>query len=514
MTDISMIVHAGRMVAAHDLPSIADGGVAVAGDTIREIGHVRELATKYPAAVRVGGDRFLLIPGLINGHGHGRGLSTFQRGVMDSGLETWIWDTRRCPPLPIYEDVAHSACRLLKAGVTTTMHNHLAVNPADCDREYARALQAYQDIGMRVFFCPGVRNVNPFVYGDNQAFLMSLPKPLRDYWAAVVSQPLPDADSYVESVKKLYAAYQGAKIRIGFGPLAPQWCSLDLLQETLKAACHLNTMVHIHVGESILQKIYGLSEWDRSLIRFMAGHDLLGDNVVIGHGVWMTRADIELMATTGTGVTHQPSSNLRLKSGVAPIGPMVKAGLRVGLGLDGMAINDDDDMIQEMRLCLLLHRLNALDIVAPSLTAREIFKMATEANAQLVGYGQELGRLEPGRKADMVLLDYESMCQPYTEPSIDPVETLLYRGAGRHVHTVIVDGKIVVADGRMMSFDEEAISTRLAAAAAQPVSTAQKEKALMTEALKKHLMHYYRDWTERIAVRPFYIANSRTDQYL
>ena len=104
MTDISMIVHAGRMVAAHDSPSIADGGVAVAGDTIREIGHVRELATKYPAAARVGGDRFLLIPGLINGHGHGRGLSTFQRGVMDSGLETWIWDTRRCPPLPIYEE--------------------------------------------------------------------------------------------------------------------------------------------------------------------------------------------------------------------------------------------------------------------------------------------------------------------------------------------------------------------------------------------------------------------------
>ena len=111
----------------------------------------------------------------------------------------------------------------------------------------------------------------------------------------------------------------------------------------------------------------------------------------------------------------------------------------------------------------------------------------------------------------MVLLDYESMSRPYTDPSLDPVETLLYRGAGRHVHTVIVDGKVVVADGRMASFDEEAISTRLAAAAAQPVSTAEKEKALMTEALKKHLMHYYRGWTERIAVRPFYIANSRTD---
>lgn len=112
---------------------------------------------------------------------------------------------------------------------------------------------------------------------------------------------------------------------------------------------------------------------------------------------------------------------------------MVKTGLRVGLGLDGISINDDDDMIQEMRVCFLLHRLNALDVAAPCLTARETFKMATDTNAHLIGYGQDLGRLVPGRKADMVLLDYDGCAEETPDallPGLDGknrAKTLLYR---------------------------------------------------------------------------------------
>ena len=509
--EVSLLVHAGRLVAAHDLPCIVDGAVAIAGDTIREIGNFNQLADRYPSARKIGGQRFLLIPGLINAHGHGRGLSTFQRGTADNTLETWIWDTRKGPSLPVYEEAAYSACRLLKSGVTATMHNHLPANPADCEDEYAHALDAYGDTGLRVFFCPGARNSHPLVYGDNQAFLLSLPGHLRQYWSTLLSVPGPAAENYVRSVKELHAARQTDMTKIGFGPLAPQWCSLDLLRQTTAAARQLDTLVHIHVAETVLQKIYSLSESGSSLIQYMATHKLLRPNLVIAHGVWVTEADINLLAVSGTGLTHQPSSNLRLRAGIAPVGPMINAGIRVGIGLDGMAINDDEDMIQEMQLCLRLQQLDGLDIDTVSLTARKIFKMATETNSQLIGFGRQLGGLEPGRKADMVLLDYDRMCHPYTDPAADPIETLLYRGSSRHIHTVFVNGKEVVANGQILSVDEHDICSRLAAAASKPISAAEKERAKMTDALKRHLVRYYRGWTKRITPRPFYLPNSRTD---
>ena len=514
MADVSLLVYAGRLVAAHDSPAVVDGGVAIAGDTIREVGNFRQLTAKYPTASIIGGPQYLLIPGLISSHGHGRGLSTFQRGVLDDSLETWIWNTRQGPVLPVYEDTAYSACRLLKSGVTAAMHNHLPLNPADCENEYTHALDAYADTGLRVFFCPGVRNTHPLVYGDNQAFLSSLPTRLRNYWGSVLSGHIPAADTYVQSVKRLHTLRQTDMIKIGFGPLAPQWCSLNLLQQTATAAAELGTLVHIHVTETILQKIYGLSELGGSLVRFMADRGLLRSNVVIAHGVWLTEEDIDLMAASGTGLTHQPSSNLRLRAGIAPVGPMIKAGIKVGLGLDGMAINDDDDMIQEMKLCYRLHQLYNLELDSPTLSVREVFKMATETNARLIGYSSELGRLESGRKADMVLFDYERMCRPYTEPSVDPIETLMYRGSSRHIHNVIVNGNVVVADGRILTVDEHDICTRLAMAASRRGSNSNQEKTRMTEELINYLTRYYRGWTERISARPYHLVNSRTDGHL
>lgn len=514
MADISLLVHAGRLVAAHDAPVVLDAGVAVSDDIIYEIGDFRKMAAKYTSARIIGGKDVLLIPGLINGHGHGRGLSTFQRGVADNFLETWIWDTRRGPALPIYEDTAYSACRLLKSGVTATMHNHLPANPANCENEYHQALNAYQDTGLRVFFCPGVRNIRPLVYGNNQAFLQSLPMDLHRFWSPVLSAPAPSADNYVRSVEELHAARHCDVTRVGFGPLAPQWCSLDLLQHIMAAAKRIRTLVHMHVAETILQKVFGLSEWGCSMVEYMADHDLLSSELIIAHGVWLTAKDTDLLAACGTGLTHQPSSNLRLRAGIAPVGPMMDAGISVGLGLDGMGVNDDDDFLQEMKLCYRLQGLCRLDLDSPSLSSREVFKMATETNARLIGYENELGRLECGRKADMVLFDYERMSHPHTTLDADPIDTLLYRGSNRHIVSVIVGGEEILCNGRIRTVDEAEIAERLAVAASRKKNVAQNEMVKMSEALKKHLAKYYRGWAERVSVRPYFLLNSRTDGFL
>ena len=511
MPEITILVRAGQLVPAHDKPAISDGAVAVAGETIEAIGTYDELSDRYPDAKTIGGKQFLLIPGLINGHSHGRGLTAFQHGTKDNTLESWIWETRKHIPISAYDDVAYSAARLLKSGVTTTMHNHILKDPAAYESEYAEAIKAYGDAGMRVLCCPAVRNDNQFIYGDNHRFLALLPQELRKYLASPAPPNSLPGDNYVQIVRNLHSASNTPMCRIGFGPLAPQWCTQQLLLDVRRAADDLGIPIHIHTLETVFQKTYGLVFLHETLIQYMKGIGLLGPGLVIGHCVWPTEADIELLVQTGTGVTHHPSSNLRLRTGISPVFHMLLAGVKVGLGLDGASINDDDDMIQEMKVCFLLHRLPSLELDLPYLSARQVFQMATENNATLLGYGQELGRLEPGRLADLVLLDYEKMTYPFVDPSHDPIDTLLYRGVGRHVHTVMVNGRIVVQEGQLLTVDEEAIGARLAEAVSRPRT--EKEKALVQamDELKAHVIKYYHSWPEKVKLEPYFGINSRVD---
>ena len=511
MPNAVTILRAGLLVPAHDKPTIPNGAVAVAGEKIEAIGSFDELSNKYPDADVIGGDDFLLIPGLINGHGHGRGLTDFQRGALDNTLESWLFDTRKYVPVSTYDDLALSAIRLLKCGVTTTMHNHLLKNPAEFEQEFDEGLQAYRDTGIRVQFNPGVRNDNPFVYGDNAAFLNDLPEELRKVLTAPPPEGSLSADNFVDSVNNLHAQHDTDMTRIGFGPLAPQWCTDELLLDIRKAADKLNAPIHVHAVQSIFQKIYGLEFLDKTLVRHMHDIGFLGKGVVIGHCVWPTEDDIKLLAKSGAAVTHHPSCNLRVRNGVSPAFEMLQAGVLVGLGLDGKSINDDDDMIQEMKVCYLLHRLPSLELDSAHMKARQVFQMTTENNAILLGFKNQLGRLEPGRLADMVLIDYTSMTRPYVDPSHDPIDTLLYRGAGRFVHTVIVNGHVVVKEGRVLTIDEDAVGKRLAEAASRPRT--EKEQALVKamDTLKDRVKNYYSGWTRKVDVQPYFMVNSRAD---
>ncbi len=511
MSDRVTLVRARWIIAAHDLPAIADGAVAVKGDSIEAVGAYSELSHQYPGSPVIGDTSSLLIPGLINGHSHGRGLTDFQRGALDNTLESWLIDTRKYIPVSTYDDVALSAIRLLKSGVTTTMHNHILKDPLAYESEFEEAIQAYADAGMRVQFNPAVRNDNPFVYGDNAAFLHRLPEDVR----RALTRPLPpgalSAENFVRAVQDLRRRSEGPMCKIGFGPLAPQWCTDSLLREVRLAADETGAPIHLHAVQSVFQKIYGLKRYGKTLIAHLDEIGLLGPNVVIGHCVWPTEADIQLLAATGTGVTHHPSCNLRQRNGIAPVFAMLRAGVKVGLGLDGKSINDDDDFIQEMKVCYRLHRLPSLELNSPHLTSREVLLMATENPAKLLGFGQELGRLEPGRKADLALLDYEAMCWPHVDPVHDPVDVLLYRGLGRHVRTVMVAGRIVVQDGRVLTLDEASIGRRLATAASRPRTDAEKEFVRVMDVLKGHVIEYYKGWSEEPRFDPFYKVNSRID---
>ena len=514
MKDETKLIHAGQLVVAHDRPAIPNGAVAVKGGLIHDVGTFEELSDRYPDAQRFGGDRFLLIPGLINSHSHGRGLSDFQRGAVDNTLETWRFETRKYLPLPVYEDVAYSAIRLLKSGVTATMHNpSSSKDPTDFEKEFEDCIRAYRDAGMRVLFCPGIVNDNPHVYGDDSTFRAELSEKTRKFLAAPLPPGSLTGENFVQAVKELHHRYNSPMTKIGFGPMAPQWCTRQLLEDIGREADDLGAMIHIHAAQTVFQKIYGLRAYGRTLIAYLKDLGLLGPNLVIGHCVFPTESDIALLAETDTGITHHASCNLRVRNGIAPAFHMLQAGVRVGLGLDGKSINDDDDFIQEMKVCFLLHRIPSMQPDSPHMSAREVFRMATEIGATLIGYGAELGRLDPGKRADLVLLDYEEICRPFVDSSHDPIDILLYRGIGRHVHTVWVDGKMVVESGRLLTLDERAIGERLAEAASRPRTPEELEKADMLDEMRARACDYYRGWTDDLEMKPYFDINSRIDGF-
>lgn len=512
MPEVTKIVYGGQLVAAHDQSAIPNGAVAIAGERIHEIGTIDELSARYPGAEKIGGKRFLLIPGLINAHTHGKGLSDFQRGALDNTLETWRFETYdKFIPLPTYEDVAHSAAKLLKSGVTGTMHNMILADATNFERDYDDLFRAYRDAGLRVLFCPAIQNANPYIYGDNDAILKGVSEASRKILSAGRPAGKLTADSYVGIVRDLHARHHSSMSRVGFGPVAPQWCTEKLLRDIVEAAGELGLLIHIHALQTIFQKIYPLKFFGKSLIEHMNDLGLLAPNVVIGHCVYPTESDIALLAETGTGVTHHPSCNLRVRNGIAPAFHMLQAGVRVGIGIDSKGINDDEDFIQEMKLCYLLQRIASQELDSPYLSARQVLEMGTEIGADLIGYGTELGRLEAGRFADMVLLDYDEMCRPFVDPTQDPIDTLMYRGKASHVYTVVVNGRVVVDAGQLLTLDERAIEGRLAEAASRPRTAAETGKVQAMNELKTQVMRYYQSWPEGVAFDPFFIVNSRTD---
>jgi cytosine/adenosine deaminase-related metal-dependent hydrolase len=514
MPQVTKIVHAGQLVAAHDQPAIAGGAVAIAGDRVHEVGTFADLSARYPDAEKIGGDRFLLIPGLINAHTHGKGLSDFQRGALDNTLETWRFDTYdKFIPLPTYEDVAYSAIKLLKSGVTGTMHNMLLPDTTGYEQHYDDLLRAYRDVGVRVLFCPAISNRNPYVYGDNASLLKELSQQSQDILAASRPAGGLTAANYVQVVRDLHARHHGSMVRIGFGPVSPQWCSEDLLTEIGNAARDLGIYVHIHALQTIYQKLYPLRSFGKTMVGYMNDLGLLGPNLVIGHCVYPTEADIALLAQTDTAVTTHASCNLRVRNGIAPVWHMLQAGMRVGIGIDSKGINDDEDFIQEMKLCYLLQRIASNELNSPYLGARQVMQMGTEIGADLIGYKTELGRLEPGRFADMVLLDFDEMCRPFVDPAHDPIDTLLYRGKASHVHTVVVNGQVALEDGQLVNIDERAIESRLAEAASRPRTATETGKVQAMDELKAEVMRFYKDWTDDVEFDPYFVVNSRSDGF-
>lgn len=282
-------------------------------------------------------------------------------------------------------------------------------------------LRAYDEAGIRVAFGVGLKTQRYLVWGDDGAFLASLPEDVRE----LARRRLPDDDAttpddYFDVFDSFWQQYADhPRIDLWFAPPGPQWVSKDYLLRIVEAAERYDTNVQTHLEESIYEKHYGLREYGVPTVVYLHDLGVLSARMSFAHGVWLTEAELELLAETGAAVSHNPSSNLRLRAGIAPLNAMLAAGVTVGLGMDGTTIDDNEDMWQEMRLALRLHRTPRFDAPAPS--PADVFRLATHGSATLLRRADRLGTLAAGYQADVVLVDLGRVTWPWVASQADPL---------------------------------------------------------------------------------------------
>ena len=405
------------------------------------------------SAERVECSRSLVVPGLVNAHCHSN--ENWFRGMWDNlPLEPWMlfsYPVLAAPPQSareIYVRTLLGGIELVRSGATCVV-DFLYELAGLSDESLAAVVAAYRDLGLRALVVLAVvdRAYHETVVLDEG--LVS--RELIDALEAERPPSWPEWERLARNaVERFHRPDEG--IAIGLGPSGPQRCTDELLAGCAALADELDLQVHIHVLETRMQALSGRRMYGSTLPEHLAEIGFLGPRVSFEHGIWLTDRDIELVRDAGVAVVHNPVSNLKLGSGICPVPRLLAADVPLALGTDGTSSNDGNDMYAALKLAALLHKIWELDYERwPG--AGEAWQMATAGGARAAG-DQTLGRIEPGCRADLVLLDAESFL--FT-PLNHPLRQVVLGSATQAVESVLVGGRWVVRNGEIVTLDERAV---------------------------------------------------------
>lgn len=406
----------------------------------------------------------LALPALVNAHDHGRGIATFTFGALDQALELWLPSLKLCPPVNIYAAAALALARMAKGGVAATMHCH---NPSGGDvlEEMRQVCQAARDVGLRLGLAVSMNDRNPLCYGHPERLLGLLSEGDRASVQQVWDRPPMPVAEQLQLVETLAADCQDDdRIHIQYGPRGPQWCSPALLEAIAEASARTGRRVHMHVLETRYQREWADAHYPQGLITYLDEIGSLSPRLTIAHGIWLTPDEMTLLAERQVIVSVNTSSNLRLRSGLAPLQALQAAGVRTGFGLDGMAINDDDDALKELRLNYHLH--SSVGIPA-TLSLADCFG-AHRHGATAVTNRSDAGAIAPGMVADVLVLDRDALLADVVPGLCDEAELVMARGSAQYVAALYVAGTAVVAKGQVVGIDEQAIAQEVHQALKHP----------------------------------------------
>jgi 5-methylthioadenosine/S-adenosylhomocysteine deaminase len=424
---------------------VVDGG---------RISFVGRSAAEHADAEVIDCRRFAIVPGMVNAHCHSN--ENWFRGRWDNlPLEPWMLFSYPALAGPVqsaretYLRTLIGALDMVHSGATCVV-DFLYEMAGFTDESLAAVVKAYRDLGLRALIVLGMgdRAYHETVVLDEQLVDASLIQRLE-------AEKPPSWEDWEQFTRRAVDRYHRPDegITIGLGPSGPQRCTDEFLQACAALADELDLQIHIHVLETRMQALSGQKMYGKTLPEHMQALGFLGPRVNFEHGIWLTSRDIEIVRESGTTIVHNPISNMKLGSGVCPVPVLLEHGVNVALGTDGMSSNDGNDMFAAVKVAGLLHKLWDIDYER-WLGAPEAWRMATEGGAQAAGDDAGLGRIERGRRADLVLLDLES--RVFT-PLSRPLQQVVFGSTTTAVHSTMVGGRWVVRDGQVTGLDEAAI---------------------------------------------------------
>lgn len=414
---------------------LEDGAVAVVDGRIAAIGRADEVAPSYPDAERIDAAGTIVLPGLINAHTHAP--MTLFRGLADD-LELMDWLENHIFPAEaehVDEDFVRVGTRLaclemLRGGTTTFVDMYYFEDAV---------AEEVERCGLRA------------VLGQT---LIDFPAPDHATW----EEAMAGARSFVER-------WRGhPRITPAVAPHASYTVSNDHLVEAHALAAELGVPLLTHLAEDREEIERVRERTGKTSIELLDDLGVLDERMLAAHVVWPTEDEIDLLARRGVGVAHCPESNMKITSGTAPVPALIEAGVAVGIGTDGPASNNDLDLFDEVDTAAKLHKLVTDDPTV--LDARQALALATREGARALGMEDEIGSIEVGKRADLILVSTDGFHQQPQPAAVNPYSLLVYASRASDVDTVLVDGRVVVRGGRVLTLDPDEVLAQAAAARA------------------------------------------------
>ncbi len=402
--------------------------------------------------------RRLALPALANAHDHCRPLSPTSFGGADKPLELWLLRLAAMPAIDPYLGALAAFGRAARGGAASVMAHYTRFHgPMDPVEEAKAIARAAREVGVRATLAVFMRDRNPLLYGPDEALRASLPAASRDALAGLAA-PMPSAAEQIARVEAIAAAVESPTFCVQFGPNGPQWCSDALLGAIADASERTGRRVHMHFLETRYQRAFADAHYPQGVAARLETLGLLSERLTLAHCVHAREDELDALVRHGVTIATNPSSNLHLRSGVAPIGEALKRGARVALGVDASALDEDDDILREARLGHFLHGGWGFD----QTISRQDWLAAIVANGRRANGAPGSGALEVGEPADVLTLDLDRLDRDAVMP-VAPLDLLFARANAAHIDALHVAGAQIVAGGRLTGVDLDDVQARLRA---------------------------------------------------
>ncbi|WP_297508348.1 amidohydrolase family protein [Thermococcus sp.] len=412
---MSILIRNGYVIYGENF-EVVRADVLIEGNRIVEV----RKGINEPADRVIDATGRVVSPGFINLHTHSP-MGLF-RGLADDlplmeWLEKHIWPREaKLTGKEIKVGAYLGALEMIKSGTTTFLDMYFHMD---------KVAEAVLESGLRGYLSYGMIDL-----GDPDRTEKEIKEALRE----------------MEAIEGL----NSPRVHFVFGPHAPYTCSIALLREVRRLASERGKLITIHVSETMAELGKIQERYGKSPVVLLDGIGFLGSDVIIAHGVWLDSREVQILARNGVTVAHNPGSNMKLASGVMPLERLLNAGINVGLGTDGAASNNNLDMLEEMKLAALLHKVHNLDPTVAD--AKTVFRMATVNGAKALRLNA--GVIKEGYLADIAIINFN---QPHLRPINNVISHLVYSANGNDVETTIVDGKILMLDREVLTLDEEKV---------------------------------------------------------